>query len=502
MRVYLPATSTVLAALASGGVLGPAPLTGFAVTPGLREYYLDDDMEALEYAAAAEAARAALRLIAADPGAAKRRLVVSADVPEGSVSVRDDLDRGVVRVAVEIPLAWCASVHADDAEAERTVAAAAEQIDAADLGDPAAEEVVDDAEGFELSWYATQEIEDLLCASCADSRASYRYLHGEAVRCARAKSVGDQQPATRHGDGIRCGPMRMPSRSPSARVGCSSRPVRRRRTATAGPRKVIASSSERAVAITAAGWLAASSVNQLPLAVSSNCSASSTSTTCPVKESRCAVRSAGEPGVRTSMPCPLAHRASSDRGGAATSMANPACSAWRAITTAVVLRPLRRRAGDQKTWCGRRTVSAQTGWASSPPTPRRQSPDRPVGSWQVEVAVAELCSADRQFCLAHRSSASSDPDGRPCGRGTECAVPSRCDGCLLGPGGGVTGEQRQLDFQAVVGAYRPAQVRTEPGGWPHSARRLRSHCDRSGRVAACGSAQGRSAVPASLCRRR
>lgn len=162
MRVYLPATSTVLAGLASSGVLGPAPLTGFAVTPGLREYYLDDDLEALEYAASAEAARAALRLIAADPSAAKRRFVISADVADGSVAVRDDLDRGVVRIAVEIPVAWCASVHADDAEAEAAVAAAAEQIDAADLGDPAAEEVVDDAEGFELSWYATQEIEDLL----------------------------------------------------------------------------------------------------------------------------------------------------------------------------------------------------------------------------------------------------------------------------------------------------------------------------------------------------
>lgn len=162
MRVYLPGTSTGLAALASTGTLGPAPMTGFAVTPGLREHYLDDDLEALEYAAAAEAARAALRLIAADPAAARRRIVISADVADGSVSVRDDLDRGVVRISVEIPLAWCASVHADDADAEATVAMAAEQIDAADLGDPAAEEAVDDAEGFELSWYATQEIGDLL----------------------------------------------------------------------------------------------------------------------------------------------------------------------------------------------------------------------------------------------------------------------------------------------------------------------------------------------------
>ncbi len=162
MRVYLPATSTLLATLARSGLLGPAPLTGFAVTPGLREYYLDDDIEELEYAAAAEAARAALRLIAANPAAAKRRLVISVDVVEGSVEVRDDLDIGVVRVGIAIPLAACAAVHADDADAEVAVAAAAEHIDAADLGDPAAEELVDDAEGFELSWYATQEIEDLL----------------------------------------------------------------------------------------------------------------------------------------------------------------------------------------------------------------------------------------------------------------------------------------------------------------------------------------------------
>lgn len=162
MRIYLPATTTVLARLSIDGVLGPEPLTAFAVTPGLREYYLDDDIEELEYAAANEAARAALRLIAADPAAAPRRIVVAADVPDPAVEVRDDLDRGVVRIGVPVQLAWCASVHADDADAEETVALAAQRIDDADLGDAEAEELVDDAEGFELSWYATQEIDDLL----------------------------------------------------------------------------------------------------------------------------------------------------------------------------------------------------------------------------------------------------------------------------------------------------------------------------------------------------
>jgi hypothetical protein len=162
VRVYVPATSTVLARLVSDGMLSSTPLTAFAVTPGLREWYVDDDIEELEYAASAEAARASLRLISTDPAAARRRVVIAADVPDASVTVRDDLDRGVVRVDAMIELSACASVHADDAEAEQAVAAASQVIDLADLGDEAAEDIVGDAEGFELSWYATQEIDDLL----------------------------------------------------------------------------------------------------------------------------------------------------------------------------------------------------------------------------------------------------------------------------------------------------------------------------------------------------
>jgi len=162
MRVYLPATSSMLRRLHESGVLGPQPLTAFAVTPALREYYLDDDIEELEYAASADAARTSLRLIDADPAAAKRRIVIAADAPDSVVAIRDDLDRGVVQIAAEVPIGWCASVHADDDEAEDTVAAAAGVIDQADLGDPEAAELVDDTEGFGLLWYATQEIPDLL----------------------------------------------------------------------------------------------------------------------------------------------------------------------------------------------------------------------------------------------------------------------------------------------------------------------------------------------------
>jgi hypothetical protein len=158
LRIYLPATTTTLRELLDTGEIGPPPLTAFAVTPGLREWYLDDDAEELEYAAMVEAARGSLRLLDADASAARRRVVVAADVPDGEVITRDDLDRGVVTLGVPVPLAAVASVHVDDAEAEATIAAAAEAIIAADLGDEGSQEAVDDAEGYELSWYATQEL--------------------------------------------------------------------------------------------------------------------------------------------------------------------------------------------------------------------------------------------------------------------------------------------------------------------------------------------------------
>jgi hypothetical protein len=162
VRVYLPATTGTLRELVDTGQAGPAPLTAFAVTPSLREWYLDDDAESLEYAAMLEAARGSLRLIDADDTVARRRVVLAVDVADRDVTVRDDLDRGVVQLAAAIAMGAVASAHVDDADAEPTVGRAAAAIIAADLGDPASQEVVDDAEGFELSWYANQEIAVLL----------------------------------------------------------------------------------------------------------------------------------------------------------------------------------------------------------------------------------------------------------------------------------------------------------------------------------------------------
>lgn len=169
MRVYLPTTSAALSTLLDTGSVGTPPFTAFAVTPALRKWYLDEDIEALEYAALTEAARAALRLLDGDSDAVRRRVVIALDAADGEVTVRDDLDRGVVRLSGPVTLAQIASFHLDDAEAESAVAAAAAAITAADLGEESAQDIVDDAEGYELSWYAVQELATLVQGSAADS---------------------------------------------------------------------------------------------------------------------------------------------------------------------------------------------------------------------------------------------------------------------------------------------------------------------------------------------
>lgn len=167
MRVYIPTTLPGLAKAHRAGVLGPAPLDAYAVTPGLREWYLSDDIEELEYVALARAAQASLRRLACDPKAPRRRVVVAVDVPDAAV--RFDPDRsldpaalGEVRLAEEIVLVKAAAVHVDAPHAEPDISAAADAVGAADAGDDDARFTVDGAEDHELMWYATQEIPSLL----------------------------------------------------------------------------------------------------------------------------------------------------------------------------------------------------------------------------------------------------------------------------------------------------------------------------------------------------
>ena len=165
MRVYIPSTVRLLDLACRDGEFGPAPLTAYAVTPALREWYAEGDDEELEYAAMAQAARASVGLLAADPGTARRRVVVAAEV--GAVPPADgSVELGDARLELQVVIPWTrvAAVHLDAAGAAAVVGKAADLWEAAQNGDDDALFALDSCEGEDLLWYATQEIPDLLAA--------------------------------------------------------------------------------------------------------------------------------------------------------------------------------------------------------------------------------------------------------------------------------------------------------------------------------------------------
>jgi hypothetical protein len=166
MRVYLPSTLHALAAAYRAGEFGPPPLVGYAVTPALREWYTDGDNEELEYAAMAQAARASVGLLAADPAAPRRRVVVACEI--GAVPPADGtVEVGDARLDLHVVIPWSsmAAVHLDDGEAAAVVGAAADSWDAAQDGAEEAVFALDSCEAEDLLWYATQEVPDLLAAA-------------------------------------------------------------------------------------------------------------------------------------------------------------------------------------------------------------------------------------------------------------------------------------------------------------------------------------------------
>jgi hypothetical protein len=70
-------------------------------------------------------------------------------------------DPALVQVSGPIRLADIVSGHVDDGAAGTEIAAAVAALAAADAGDDDARFAVDGAEGYELQWYATQELGDL-----------------------------------------------------------------------------------------------------------------------------------------------------------------------------------------------------------------------------------------------------------------------------------------------------------------------------------------------------
>jgi hypothetical protein len=162
VRVYLPATFPGLADLLRTGELGEPPLPAYAVTAELREWYAEGDLEELEYVALTLAARASVRLLDADPDAVRRRVVVVAEVPDAAVSPAAHVDRAAVKVTAAVRMRDVQAVHLDDPEAIPDVTVAADAVVEADLGSEDAAFRMEQAEGHELAWYATQEIGPLL----------------------------------------------------------------------------------------------------------------------------------------------------------------------------------------------------------------------------------------------------------------------------------------------------------------------------------------------------
>jgi hypothetical protein len=162
VRVYVPATVPMLAALRDSGRLGDGPTVAHAVTPALREWYAEGDDEELEYVAFTRAAQGALQLLRHDPKAPRRRVVVSADVPSSAL-VREDVELGssTVRLPHPVSIKEVASIHLDSTGAVEEIAAAADVVEEALAGDPDAQFTVDSAEDHELEWYSVTELDEL-----------------------------------------------------------------------------------------------------------------------------------------------------------------------------------------------------------------------------------------------------------------------------------------------------------------------------------------------------
>lgn len=199
MRVYIGLTLKELAEAVAQGGFGPPPIAAHAVTPALREWYAESDLEELEYAATLAAARTSLRKLREDPTTRPKRVVVAAEVPDSDVATSPDAmsaveesfervqpaatsggtrqvegdvadggsvhTRSSVVIDVAVPMRRVAAVHIDGDDAEDAVRSAADAIAAADAGDDDAALTVEEAFEHELLWYAPQEIPQLLESS-------------------------------------------------------------------------------------------------------------------------------------------------------------------------------------------------------------------------------------------------------------------------------------------------------------------------------------------------
>ncbi|MTD97898.1 hypothetical protein FKE98_06195 [Corynebacterium aurimucosum] len=161
VRVFLPATFSMLAELEETGQLAARSGWGFALTPALREFYTEGDEEEIEYSAFLEASMASLRLLAIgdEEKFPHRRVVISVDVDESVVTPKPDMGEPVVALdPATITKDNLQAIHVDIEESEATTAKAIDAIDNADLGDEDAELAVGDALDNFMAFYDPTEL--------------------------------------------------------------------------------------------------------------------------------------------------------------------------------------------------------------------------------------------------------------------------------------------------------------------------------------------------------
>jgi hypothetical protein len=167
VRIYLPTTLPRLAAAGVGSQKPPSQVDvtaagarACAVTPALREWYREGDIEELEYVAMTRAALASLRLLPGD--GSDRRVVLAADVADDAVVFDSGDDPAAVRVIDAVRLDQVVSAHVDDPSASADVGAAVIMLERADVDEVDVRFAVDGLDDHELQWYAVQEIAFLL----------------------------------------------------------------------------------------------------------------------------------------------------------------------------------------------------------------------------------------------------------------------------------------------------------------------------------------------------
>ena len=89
-------------------------------------------------------------------------MVVSADVPDAVVKPGGGRFRSSVRLQAPVELTSVVSLHVDETDSEKTIAAAVAAVPAAIDGDDDARFLLDEAEGCDLLWYDITELGDLV----------------------------------------------------------------------------------------------------------------------------------------------------------------------------------------------------------------------------------------------------------------------------------------------------------------------------------------------------